>query len=102
MGWIEPGRYIWRLEHRFSRGYISPDWVSSAGLAGEATWPAAFDRESAGKRFVYAADRWPTSGHLGRSSFCGDYRLEPAYCGDFRLIPARDLRGVKRSRRSLC
>ena len=41
-------------------------------------------------------------GHLGRSSFSGDYRLRPAPCGDFRPIPAPDLRGMKRSRRSLC
>ncbi len=54
------------------------------------------------KRGTCAADRWPTSGHLGRSSFSGDYRLRPAPCGDFRPIPARDLRGMPRSRRSLC
>src|SRR5919204_4127383 len=48
-----------------------------------------------------AAECWKTSGGLGRSSLCGDYRLAPAPCGDFRLILARDLRGMKRSRRSL-
>lgn len=32
----------------------------------------------------------------------GIYRLGAAPCGDFRLILARDLRGMKRSRRSLC
>ena len=46
--------------------------------------------------------RRKTSGWFGRSSFSGDYRLRPAPCGDFRLILVRDLRGVKRSRRSLC
>ena len=43
-----------------------------------------------------------TSGWFGRSSFSGDYRPRPAPCGDFRLILVRDLRGVKRSPRSLC
>src|SRR5436190_15094014 len=67
-----------------------------------ATWPVVCDRENACKRVVYAAEHWPTSGHLGRSSLSGDKRLLPAACGDFRLILARDLRGMKRSRRSLC
>jgi dienelactone hydrolase len=43
-----------------------------------------------------------TAGRSGRSSFSGDYRLRPASCGDFTPIPPRDLRGMKRSRRSLC
>ena len=37
-----------------------------------------------------------TSGYVGRSSFCGDYRLGPARGDDFRPIPVRDLRGMKR------
>src|SRR6266536_1403244 len=43
-----------------------------------------------------------TSGWFGRSSLSGDYRLRPAPCGDFKLILMPDLRGVKRSLRSLC
>ena len=43
-----------------------------------------------------------TSGYVSRSSFSGDYRRPAAPCGDFGLIPVRDLRGMKRSRRSLC
>jgi hypothetical protein len=35
VGWIEPGRYIWGLEHRLGCGYISPDWVTSAASAGD-------------------------------------------------------------------
>jgi hypothetical protein len=42
------------------------------------------------------------AGLPGRSSFSGDYRLRPASCGDFRPNPARDLRGMERSRRSIC
>ena len=33
---------------------------------------------------------------------CANHRRRAASCGDFRPIRARDLRGVKRSRRSLC
>jgi hypothetical protein len=46
--------------------------------------------------------RGSNAGHIGRSSFSGDYRLRPAPFGDFRLLPVRDLRGMERSRRSLC
>jgi hypothetical protein len=67
-----------------------------------ATRPATRHGRSACKRASCAHEHWKTSGRLGRSSFCGDYRLRPASCGDFRLILARDLRGMKRSRRSLC
>jgi hypothetical protein len=36
----------------------------------------------------------------GRSSLCGDYRFGPAPCGHFRPILVRNLRGMKRRRRS--
>ena len=49
-----------------------------------------------------AIGRDTTSGCRGRSFLSGDLRLGPAPCGDFRPILARDLRGMKRSRRSLC
>src|SRR5919197_2141673 len=48
------------------------------------------------------ARRDKTSGSSGRSSCSEDSRLGPAPCGSFRPILARDLRGMKRSRRSLC
>jgi hypothetical protein len=63
-------------------------------LKGDATWPIARGRE---RRLTCAAERLPTSGHLGRSSFSGDYRLRPAPCGDFKLILVRDLRGMKKA-----
>jgi hypothetical protein len=43
-----------------------------------------------------ATELLQTSGHLGRSSFSGDYRLGAAPCGDFRPILARDLRGMQK------
>src|SRR4029450_6949281 len=58
--------------------------------------------EAPAKTFLLHLSTGKTSGRLGRSSMCGDYRLHPAPCGDFRSIPARDMRGMKRSRRSLC
>jgi len=71
-----------RVPDRHAEGYI---WDSQAT-----------------EKLAEAEMTWPTSGHLGRSSFSGDSRRPPAPGGDFKLILVRDLRGMKRSRRSLC
>jgi hypothetical protein len=41
-----------------------------------------------------SASTQPTSGHLGRSSSCGNYRLRPALGGDSRPTRVRDIRGM--------
>jgi hypothetical protein len=62
----------------------------------------AYAGESAYNRASFCAPALQTSGYLGRSSFSGDYRRPAAPRGDFGLVLVRDLRGMKRSRRSLC
>jgi hypothetical protein len=54
---------------------------------------------SANAKRLQARRSWicnqPTSGLVGRSSFCGDYRLGPALGGDSRPTRGRDLRGMR-------
>ena len=84
-------------------GHTGRSWAyDNPGLAGDGnSRPVARDGGSACKGASCATGHWKTSGHIGRSSFSGEYRLRSAPCGDFRLIPVRDLRGTQRSRRSL-
>ena len=91
-----------RTRPRSFGGFQGDQEDDRAGLPRDGNSPLPLEARSACKRASCAAERWKTSGRFGRSSFSGDYRLRPAPCGDFRLILVRDLRGMKRSRRSLC
>jgi hypothetical protein len=68
--------------------------------AGWETIPVAFGTNpmQTGRTFRTARSRPPV--YLAGATGCGDYRLWPATCGDSRPIPVRDVRGMKRSRRS--
>jgi hypothetical protein len=79
-----------------------PNPSTTRDWRGTATRSVARHGGRACKRVSCAAERSKTSGRRDRSSCSGDSRLGAAPCGDFRLILARDLRGMKRSRRSLC
>jgi hypothetical protein len=73
---------------------------SAESARAEAALVACLD-ENPCKRATSAFARRATSGSLGRGRlYCGDSRVEPASCGDFRPIRVRDLRGMRRSRRS--
>ncbi len=57
------------------------------------------ERKNLQMRILHSGPRRPPVGSAGHSG-CGDYRVRAACCGDSRRSLVRDVRGMRRSRRS--
>jgi len=84
-------------------GLATPTLVTSRRTRDPRGMPPALlsarAKEPANAYLLHSGPRRPPGGSAGHSG-CGDYRVRAACCGDSRRSLVRDVRGMRRSRRS--